>query len=84
MQRVIIILLVLSATLANAQIKIGVKAGINFANVTNASGIKADTRTGYLVGGYITAKPKKYLVSGQKLFYQDRDMIIRPAPIPGM
>lgn len=61
MQRVIIILLVLSATLANAQIKIGVKAGINFANVTNASGIKADTRTGYLVGGYITAKPKKIL-----------------------
>lgn len=61
MQRVIIFLFVLSATLANAQIKIGVKAGINFANVTNASGIKADTRTGYLVGGYITAKPKKIL-----------------------
>jgi hypothetical protein len=40
-------------------LNIGVKAGLNFANVTNASEVNADTRTGYMVGGYISPKAKK-------------------------
>ena len=45
----------------SAQLKIAVKGGLNFANITNASSIKAGTRTGYMIGGYISPKPKKTL-----------------------
>lgn len=44
-----------------AQLSIGVKAGLNFANITNASSIKANNHTGYMIGGYISPKPKKTL-----------------------
>jgi len=43
----------------NAQLKIGVKAGFNFANVSNEGGINADNRTGYMIGAYLSPKPKK-------------------------
>lgn len=41
------------------QLKIGIKAGLNFANVINASSINSSSRTGYMIGGYIAPKPKK-------------------------
>lgn len=44
-----------------AQLKVAVKAGLNFANISDASGINANSRTGYMIGGYITRKPKKLL-----------------------
>jgi hypothetical protein len=44
-----------------AQISIGLKAGLNFANVTNTSGFNNTNRTGYMVGGYIAPKQKKIL-----------------------
>ena len=59
--RLFIILLLLAPLLLNAQLNIGVKGGVNFANVKNASGIKAESRTGYMIGGYISPKPKKLL-----------------------
>jgi len=40
-------------------LNIGVKAGVNFANVTNATEIRAENHTGYMVGGYISPKTKK-------------------------
>lgn len=61
MQRFIILLLCLFPAILNAQLSIGVKAGLNFANVTNSSDVKADSRTGYLIGGFISPKPKKLL-----------------------
>lgn len=61
MKRLIIILLFLSPAMINAQLSIAVKAGLNFANVTNASEVKASNRTGYLIGGYIAPKAKKLL-----------------------
>ncbi len=45
----------------SAQIGIGVKAGLNFANVTNTSGFNNSSRTGYMIGGYIAPKVKKVL-----------------------
>jgi len=45
----------------SAQLSIGVKAGLNFSNVTKAAGINANSRTGYMIGGYIAPKPKKLL-----------------------
>ncbi len=46
---------------AQPGLHIGIKAGLNFADITNASEIKADKRTGYMLGGYIAPKAKKTL-----------------------
>lgn len=43
----------------SAQLKFGLKAGLNFANVIDAPSINNSSRTGYMVGGYIAPKPKK-------------------------
>jgi hypothetical protein len=61
MKKYIIILMWLCPLLLNAQLKIGLKAGVNFANVTNQAGINADNYTGYMFGGYISPKPKKLI-----------------------
>ncbi len=61
MQRFILMLLLFYPLLMNAQLSIGIKAGLNFANVTNASEVKANKLTGYMIGGYISPKPKKLL-----------------------
>lgn len=61
MKRIIVLIcfLVPAAGFAQFGINIAVKAGVNFANITNASQINADTRTGYMIGGYISPKSKK-------------------------
>ncbi len=45
--------------LAPAQLGIGVKAGLNFANVSKTAGFNNRSRTGYLVGGYFSPRAKK-------------------------
>lgn len=60
MKKLIIPLLFLPI-FCSAQIGIGVKAGLNFANVTNTSGFNNSSRTGYMIGGYIAPKQKKVL-----------------------
>ena len=60
MKKSLFILLIFPASLF-AQIGIGVKAGLNFANVTDPGGINANSRSGYMVGGYISPKPKKLI-----------------------
>jgi hypothetical protein len=54
----IALLLWLIPVLGNSQITIGVKAGYNFVNVTKTAGINADSRSGFMIGGYIAPKPK--------------------------
>ena len=61
MRKLTVILLFLTPALLKAQLNIGVKAGVNFTNVTNASSINAGSRTGYMIGGYIAPKAKKLL-----------------------
>jgi hypothetical protein len=61
MKKYIIILMCLCPLLLKAQLKIGLKAGLNFANVSNSGGINASNRTGYMLGGYISPKPKGFL-----------------------
>lgn len=56
--RIVLFLLICIPVLASAQIKVAVKAGLNFANVSNPAGINADSRTGYMLGGYIAPKAK--------------------------
>ncbi len=56
--RIFIFILLCCPLLLTAQISIAVKAGLNFANVSNTAGINADSHTGYMLGGYIASKPK--------------------------
>jgi len=61
MKRIIVFLLLISPCFLDAQIGVGLKAGLNFANVTNTSGFNNSSRTGYMIGGYIAPKAKKLL-----------------------
>lgn len=42
-----------------AQIGIGVKGGLNFANISNASGFTNSSHTGYMIGAYYAPNSKK-------------------------
>jgi hypothetical protein len=55
------LLCLLVPAIISAQLGIGVKAGLNFANVTNTSGFTNSSRTGYLIGGYFSPGTKKLL-----------------------
>lgn len=61
MKKIISILILMTPLFLFAQFafNIGVKAGLNFANVTNATSINSENRTGYLLGGFIATKSKK-------------------------
>ena len=50
-------------------IGIGVKAGFNFSNVTNASQINAASRTGYHLGIFLAPESKSILSSRTELIY---------------
>ncbi|HVU58450.1 MAG TPA: porin family protein [Puia sp.] len=50
-------------------IGIGIKAGLNFANVTNASAINSSTRAGYHAGVFYSTDPKRILGSHTELLY---------------
>ncbi len=46
---------------SSAQLGLGLKAGLNFANVSNTSGFNNNGRTGYMIGGYFSPGKKKLL-----------------------
>jgi hypothetical protein len=50
-------------------IGIGIKAGFNFSNVTNASQINATSRTGYHIGVFLSPESKSILSSRTELLY---------------
>ncbi|HXB90677.1 MAG TPA: outer membrane beta-barrel protein, partial [Puia sp.] len=50
-------------------IGIGIKAGYNFANVTNASSINASSRAGYHFGLFLAPESKSILGSRTELVY---------------
>jgi Outer membrane protein beta-barrel domain len=56
---VIILSLPFFITENRAQLKIGIKAGLNFANISSTAGFTNSNRTGYMIGGYIAPKAKK-------------------------
>lgn len=58
MRKLIFFWLLLSPALLQAQLTVGVKAGLNLANVTSTS-INTNLYTGYMIGGYIAPKQKK-------------------------
>ena len=57
MRKLLLLLLVIPMA-GFSQFKIALKGGLNFANVTDKAGINANSRRGYMIGGYISSKPK--------------------------
>ena len=67
MKRTIIAIILFAPSFMFAQL--GVKAGLNFANVTNANEINSSTETGYHAGLFLQGPVKKFLSSDTELLY---------------
>lgn len=48
---------------------IGVKAGVNFANISNASEINGSSRTGFMIGAFLSPPSKKIISSRTELIF---------------
>ncbi|MFM2138075.1 MAG: hypothetical protein RJA57_382 [Bacteroidota bacterium] len=59
MKKWILTSLIIASMLVSADAQIGVKAGLNFVNVTSPAGINADSRSGYMIGGFFSPRGKK-------------------------
>lgn len=59
MRKIFFLAACISPLLLRAQLSVGVKAGLNLANVTTSSDISTNSLTGYMIGGYISPKQKK-------------------------
>jgi hypothetical protein len=60
-------LLITTPCLLHAQI--GLKAGLNFANVTNASSINSSNRSGFMVGAYLAPPTKGIMASRTEIIF---------------
>lgn len=67
MRKTLLAIVIIFPVLAYSQI--GIKAGINFANVTKASDINASTQTGFLVGLFLAPPSKGVISSRTELIY---------------
>ena len=67
--RKLIVILVLCPFIGQTQTKFGIKAGINFANVTNASSIKGSNTTGFMGGVFISSKMGKIMARRTELIF---------------
>lgn len=61
MKKGVIILFLFTSVFSEAQLTIGAKAGLNYVNVTNSAGINAGSRSGYMIGAFLSPKPKKLI-----------------------
>lgn len=61
MRKLLFSLIMLLPVILHAQLSVGVKAGINLANVTSSPDISTNNLTGYMIGGYISTKQKKII-----------------------
>lgn len=55
--------------LAQGGLGIGLKAGVNFANVTNGSSFNSSNRSGFMVGAFLAPSSKGILSSRTELIY---------------
>ena len=67
--RKLIVILVLCPLIGQAQNKFGIKAGANFANVTNASSINSKNSTGFMAGGFFSKGLGKIISSNTELMF---------------
>ena len=52
-----------------ASAQYGIKAGVNFANVTNASSINNESKTGFMIGGFVAPTSKGMLGYRSEIIY---------------
>ena len=67
MRKIVLTIVTLLPLLSMAQF--GIKAGVNFANVTNASDINGDNTTGFLAGIFLAPPSKGIISSRTELLY---------------
>jgi len=69
MRKMMLLAMFMVPVLLFGQLGIGIKAGLNFANVTNASSISASNSTGFLAGIFLAPKSKGILSSRTELIF---------------
>lgn len=69
MKKVLLIFVVSFPVFVFAQLGIGLKAGLNFANVSNASSINNSNRSGYMFGVFLAPSSKGIISSRTELLY---------------
>ena len=69
MKKISLFILALIPTFAFAQLGIGLKAGLNFADVTNASSINSSNRSGFMFGAFLAPNSKGIISSRTELIY---------------
>jgi hypothetical protein len=66
--RKFIVILALCPLIGYSQGKFGIKAGVNFANVTNAAAINGKNTTGFMIGGFLAPQGKIISSSTELMF----------------
>ncbi|HET9823700.1 MAG TPA: porin family protein [Chitinophagaceae bacterium] len=69
MRKKLLTIITFLPVLCYAQLGIGLKAGVNFANVSNASSINSDSRSGFMVGVFLAPSSKGIISSRTELVY---------------
>lgn len=69
MRNILLTIITIFPLLCFAQLGIGFKAGANFANVTNASSINSDSRSGFMVGVFLAPSARGIVSSRTELVY---------------
>src|SRR5688572_30510280 len=67
--RKLIVILALCPLISKGQGKFGIKAGANFANVSNAASINAENSTGFMVGVFFAPQSKTIMSSSTELMF---------------
>ncbi len=67
MKKLIILIVFFCPSIASAQF--GIKAGLNFANISNAKGINASSHSGFHAGVFLSPSSKKLISSRTELIF---------------
>jgi hypothetical protein len=69
MSKTILLALLLAPAATFSQLGIGLKAGLNFADVSNASSINSSSRSGFMAGVFLAPHSKSIISSRTELVY---------------
>ncbi len=83
MKKIILVFAIIFPCCLFAQLGIGLKAGLNFANVSNASDINSSSRSGFMVGAFLAPHSKGILASRTELIYSKQGYNFKTATQTG-
>src|SRR5215469_6952323 len=69
MRKILLLATFMTPAILFAQMGIGIKAGVNFANVTKASQVNADNTTGFMAGIFLAPQSKGIISSRTELLF---------------